>query len=136
MRSALILRAGALSLALVSPCFAAVLPQPKTDHGVTYLSGGIGEDESAAMKAEVKNYPLSVVLSAGKDGAYLANVPLVIKDRSGKEMLDLKGGPIVLVKLPPGRYTVAATRNGKTLRRTVSVKSKGDTRLSLHWPNA
>jgi hypothetical protein len=136
MKRILMLSASALALALPFSSFAATLPQPKTDHGVTYLSGGIGEDESSAMKAEAKNYPLSVVLSAGKDGAYVAEVPIVIKDAAGEQVLDVKGGPIVLVKLLPGRYTISATRKGEVVHRTVTVKAKGDTRASLHWPKA
>lgn len=131
------LSAAALALALAVPALSAALPQPKTEHGVTYLSGGIGEDESAAMKAEAKNYPLSVVFSAGKYGEYLAHVPVKITDRSGKVVLDtVSKGPILLVRLAPGRYTVTATRDGKTLRQAVEVKAKGDTPVAMHWAQA
>ena len=136
MKAILKLSAGALALALTFSSFAATLPQPKTDYGVTYLSGGIGSDESSAMKAEAKNYPLSLVLSAGKEGAYVADVPITIKDAAGEEVLNVRGGPIVLVKLLPGRYTISATRNGQALHQAVTVKAKGDTHASLHWPKA
>ena len=122
------LSAAALALALAVPAFAAALPQPKTEHGVTYLSGGIGEDESAAMKAEAKHYPLSLVFSAGKYGEYLARVPVTIKDYAGKMVLDtVSKGPILLVSLAPGRYTVTATRDGKTLRQAVDIKKGSGT---------
>ena len=135
MKAASALLPGALALAVAFP--AAALPQPKTDHGITYLSGGIGEDESTAMKAEVKDYPLSLVFSAGKDGAYLAEIPVTIKDRAGNTVLDtVSHGPIMLVRLAPGEYRIEATRNGHALHRTVSVKGKGDTQVVLHWPRA
>lgn len=131
------LSAGTLALALAFPALAAALPQPQTDHGTTYLSGGVGEDESAAMKAEAKHYPLSLVFSAGKEAAYLAEVPVTIKDHSGKTVLDaVSKGPIMLVKLPPGRYEIAATRQGKALHRAVLVKRKGDRQVVFHWPTA
>jgi hypothetical protein len=134
MKAILKLPAGALALALTFSSFAATLPQPKTDYGITYLSGGIGSDESSAMKAEAKNYPLSVVLSAGREGAYVADVPITIKDAAGEKVLNVTGGPIVLVKLLPGRYTISATRNGKVLHQVVTVKAKVDTHASFHWP--
>lgn len=137
MKAASKLSAGALALALAVPAFAAALPQPKTEHGITYLSGGVGEDQSAAMKAEAKHYPLSLVFSAGKYGEYLANVPVTIKDPTGKVVLDaVADGPIMLVKLPPGRYSVAATRKGSALHEAVAVKAKGDTQVAFHWPQA
>ena len=130
------LGAGALALALSFPVLAAGLPQPKTEHGITYVSGGVGQGESKAMKAAEKNYPLSLTLSAGKRDEYLANVPMTIKNAKGKTLLDAKAGPIVLVKLPPGKYRIAATRRGKTLERTVTVPAKGERRVNLHWLKA
>lgn len=136
MKAAITFSAGALALACAFPA-AAALPQPKTEHGVTYLSGGVGQDESSAMKAEVKHYPLSLVFSAGKRGEYLAAVPVKIRDHSGKTVLDtVSSGPIMLVKLPAGRYRIAATRHGKALQRRALVKAKGDTQVVFHWPQA
>lgn len=131
------LGAGALALALSFPALAAGLPQAKTEHGITYLSGGIGKDESQAMKAEQKNYPLSLVFAAGRRDEYLANVPVKIENRSGSTVLDtVSRGPIMLVKLPAGRYRVAATRRGKALQRIAVVKGRGDTQVVFHWPEA
>lgn len=39
MKPAMTLFAGALALAAAFPVLAATLPQPKTEHGITYLSG-------------------------------------------------------------------------------------------------
>jgi hypothetical protein len=137
MKPAMTLFAGALALAAAFPVLAATLPQPKTEHGITYLSGGIGRDESAAMKAEAKNYPLSLVFSAGKEGEYVADVPVTIKDRAGKVVLDtVSSGPIILLKLPAGKYRVVALRQGKALQRTVVVKAKSERQVSFHWPKA
>lgn len=137
MKAALRSFAGALALALAFPLFAATLPQPKTEHGVTYLSGGIGRDEASAMKAEAKSYPLSLVFSAGKKAEYVAGVSVDVKDRAGKAMLDaVSDGPIMLIKVPAGKYRIVATRHGKALQRTVLVKAKGDRQVSFHWPKA
>lgn len=136
MKAITSLGAGALALALSFPALAAGLPQAKTEHGITYVSGGIGQGESTAMKAAEKNYPLSLTLSAGRHDEYLASVPLTIKNAKGETLLDAKAGPIVLVKLPAGKYRIAATRRGKTLERTVTVAAKGERQVNLHWPKA
>jgi hypothetical protein len=129
--------AGALALAVALHAVGATLPQAKTQNGIAYVSGGIGHDESVAMKAEAKSYPLSLIFSAGKDNAYLADVKITIKDKSGKEVLNaVSDGPIMLVKVPAGRYDIAAERNGKALHRTVQVNHKGDKQVNLHWRSA
>lgn len=137
MKAALKLSAGALALAAAFPLFAATLPQPKTEHGITYLSGGIGRDEAKAMKADAKNYPLSLVFSAGKKAEYVAGVSVDVKNPAGKAVLDTTSdGPIMLIKVPAGKYRIVATRHGKALHRTVLVKAKGDRQVSFHWPKA
>ena len=133
MKKAFAASAGALSLAFALSAIAATLPQPKTVNGVTYVSGGIGQDESAAMKSEAKDYPLSMVFSGGKHNAYLADVKVKIEDRAGKVVLDtVSDGTIMLVKVPAGKYAVAAMMDGKTLHRTVQVQAKGDRQVHFH----
>lgn len=137
MKKAFAASTGALALALAFSAAATALPQAKTENGITYLAGGIGRDESAAMKAEAKDYPLSMVFSGGKHNAYLADIKVTIKDHAGKAMLDtVADGPIMLVKLPAGKYAVAAMKDGKTLQRTVQVNAKGDRQVHFHWPTA
>jgi hypothetical protein len=137
MKAALAASAGAVALALALPAGAVAVPQAKTDHGVTYVSGGIGHDEAAAMRAEAKRYPLSMVFSAGKHNEYLAGVKVKLEDKSGKVVLnEVADGPIMLVKVPAGRYTIEATRDGKTEHRTVEVPAKGDRQVAFHWPAA
>ena len=137
MNTRLRISTGALLLAAALQASAATLPQAKTENGVSYLSGGIGQDEAAAMRAEAKDYPLSMVFSAGKDNEYLAGVTVTIKDKTGKQVLNTAStGPILLVKLPAGRYSIAAERNGQTLRRTVQVNHHGDKRVNFHWASA
>jgi hypothetical protein len=115
---------------------AATLPQPKTENGVTYINGGVGQDEAAAMKEQAKNYPMSMMFSAGKENEFVLDVKLTIKDKGGKEILSTAAGPIMLVKLPAGTYDVTADRNGTTLQRTVHVGTKGAKAIVFHWPKA
>jgi len=110
------------------------LPKPSSENGVSYLSGGIGRNEARAMRAEAKHYPLSMTFTQGKDNSFLASVPVTIKNATGKTVLDtVSEGPILLVKLPPGKYDVTAEAYGKTQRRSVTLSAKGDTPLYFHW---
>jgi hypothetical protein len=135
------LAASIIAIGLASPALAAqsttALPQPKTEGAITYMSGGIGKDQALAMKKEEKHYPLSMVFSEGKHDEYVADIGVTVKDSSGKVVLHTtSGGPIMLVKLPPGNYTVVADMGGKTQRRSAKVAAKGDTNLSFHWSHA
>jgi hypothetical protein len=142
MKSTSTLIAGAVALGLAVPAWAGsamdyTLPQSKTENGITYLSGGVGKPEAAAMRDEARHYPLSMVFSAARDNEFLADVQVTIKNKAGKEVLStVSDGPIMLVRLPAGRYTVAAEAHGKTLHRSVQVPAKGDRQVSFHWAQA
>ena len=90
-----------------------------------YVCGGIGSDESTAMRAAMKNHPLSL-LFAREGGAYLSDVSVRIKNAQGAEAMALQAsGPVCLVDLPPGRYTVEATAEGATKSQDVTLESSG-----------
>ncbi len=97
------------------------VPPMKGDGAARYVCGGIGLDESTAMRAAMKKHPLSLLL-ARADGAYLANVDVKIKNAKGGQALALQAdGPVCLIDLPPGRYTVEASARDTTKRQDVSV---------------
>ena len=88
------------------------MPQWKGDGAVRYVCGGIGSDESNAMRAARKEHPLAL-LFARSDGAYLADVDVDIKGADGAPSLALRAsGPVCLVDIPDGRYTVSARTTG------------------------
>jgi hypothetical protein len=131
--------AGALALALAISVSAAAgtLPVPVTENGITYLSGGFDPEEALAMQAEVRSYPLRLVFSSGERNDSLADVKVTIKDTAGKVLLDtFSAGPIMLVDLPAGRYTISARKSssGPVLERSVQVTARSDERLDFHWP--
>ena len=98
------------------------MPQWKGEGPVRYVCGGIGSDESNAMRAAMKEHPLAL-LFARSDGAYLADVQVDIKGAGGAPSLALRAsGPVCLVDLPPGRYTVdVATAGGSAQSQSVTV---------------
>ncbi|HYQ39760.1 MAG TPA: carboxypeptidase regulatory-like domain-containing protein [Pseudomonas sp.] len=106
---------------------------PKEQNGITYLSGGIGEDESQAMK-QVKGYNLHMTFSAGAANDYLSGVDVVITTVEGRSIVSLSQvGPIVYVKLPAGKYLVVASQNGREKRSTVALDGTKTGTVNLHW---
>lgn len=113
------------------------LPAVKTSGNVEYLSGGIGIDESTAIKNVAGQWPLSLVFSvkSGAGAEYATNVALVVRDAKGAVVLETSGsGPYLLAKLQPGTYELHATLAGKVLEQQVQVKARTSTRLELVWP--
>lgn len=101
--------------------------------GVTFISGGVGEDSEAKIKVEEKNYNLKCLFTLN-EGNYLADVNVVVTDAKGNKVIEhVTEGPYFLAKLPAGQYTVAATYEGKTQTRRVSV-GKGLHSVQLRWP--
>ncbi len=48
-------------------------------------------------------------------------------------MLDaVSDGPIMLVKVPAGKYAVTAMKDGKTLHQAVQVNEKGERQMLFH----
>ena len=107
--------------------------QRQEQNGITYLSGGIGEDESKAIQ-QTTGYNLHMTFSVGSENKYIPDVDVVIQKSQGQTVLTLnQAGPLVYVQLPPGKYTVAATRNGETRRETADVGSGPARNLVFHW---
>ena len=131
-------RLSAANLALVGAAFAAEgLPPAQTFGGVSYLSGGIGLDESEAIKSAEKDFALSLLFVQTKRGEYVSDVKVGITDKSGKTVLEaVADGPMLLATLPAGEYKLSAENEGKTLVKTVRVTGKGVVRAVFIWQPA
>ena len=128
----------ALALVLAGAAFAQDgLPPLQTSGGVSYMTGGVGLDESAAIKAAEKDFNLSLLFAQNKRGEYLADVKVSIMDKAGKTVLKVvSDGPMLLVRLPAGAYKVSANHEGNTLVKSVQVEAKGVARASFVWQPA
>ena len=100
--------------------------QPQVENGITFVSGGIGASEQAAIGAMSAEYSLQLVFSA-PGGAYLSAVDVALLDGDGKSLLETATrGPMFLAKLPPGRYQWRAGASGyTTVERAVEVPADG-----------
>lgn len=99
-----------------------------------YLSGGTGADERQELLAKEGEFNLKIV-TADTSGDYLANVQIAIESAKRERVLEAKmEGPILLVKLAPGTYTIRATSSKKTQTRSVTVPAQGPRRVDFRWP--
>ena len=130
-----LLIAAGVQTALAAPTS---LPPVQRSNDVTYLSGGIGIDQSTAIKDAMHGYPL-VLEFAEKTNAgneYLADIPVQISGAHGKVLLDTDShGPFMLVSLPDGRYTVTANYKGQQERATVNIAPAGHAHQMFVWPS-
>ncbi|QVW23642.1 carboxypeptidase regulatory-like domain-containing protein [Pseudomonas hormoni] len=110
--------------------------QRQEQNGITNLSGGVGEDEAKAIQ-QTTGYNLHMTFAIGPENKYVPDVEVAIQKAQGQTVLTLsEAGPLVYVQLPPGKYTVVATRNGEERRDTADVGSGAARNLVFHWNSA
>lgn len=113
------------------------LPPLQSQGQTQFLTGGIGKDESDAILHEGRSWPLMLELAqAGTPRAvYISDVQVIIKDASGNTVLEtITEGPYLLVKLPPGKYSMDATYESTTLHRDLDIVKGSNKKITLLWP--
>jgi hypothetical protein len=108
-------------------------PPVRSVDGIEYLNGGAGEEARAAIDAQRSAFPLRLVFSVAS-GAYVVADRVDISDAQGKVFGVDHAGPMLLVKLPPGDYTVDASVAGRSEQRKVRV-ARETTTVNLRWPD-
>lgn len=122
---------------LLVPAHADGLPAVQQKDGIDYLSGGIGLDESTAMEAESRKWPLTLLFAVkGQQRAvYTSDAQVRIRDGHQRILLQTGAdGPFLLVRLVPGTYVVESTLQGKTLQQQVLLKKGIPARVVFVWP--
>ena len=134
MQRALISAAVVVAVALTSTA-ALAAPAQHQQNGITYINGGVGQEEQDAMKSQRADYNLLLTFATQQSGAYRSDVQLDIMDAKGTDLVSAaKTGPMFFAKLPPGTYRISAAAEGKTFKRTVKV-GNAPKELVLHWEN-
>ena len=114
---------------MATPATAQSMPAMQTFGSIEYVSGGIGKDEVDALKRAEAGFPLTLEFAASAEKLtadatepFVANADVNIQDSSGREVLNVRTeGPLLLLRLPSGRYTVDAHWNGVRKRTSVAV---------------
>ena len=96
-------------------------------------SGGIGEDAVAEIRAKQAEFNLKFVFTL-MEGDYVADVAVKIADGAGKVVLEKTSeGPILMTKLPAGRYEATLTYDGVAQTRKFMLGAKGLRIEQLRW---
>lgn len=109
-------------------------PEVKTSGNVRYVSGGIGQTEEAAMHEMAPHYSLNLLFATRK-GRYMSGVEVNVTKANGENVLStISDGPMLLVDLPPGLYTVEVAAEGKSFSRKVKLGKGQHRQVVLRWP--
>jgi hypothetical protein len=96
------------------------------------LSGGVGEESRAQLKAREHEFNLKLVFTL-VEGNYLADVRVAVRNAAGKVIVEhVADGPFLLAQLPPGSYTVTAAYGGQPQTRTIQVGDRLQT-VHMQW---
>ncbi|HSG23850.1 MAG TPA: carboxypeptidase-like regulatory domain-containing protein [Azonexus sp.] len=121
-----------IALSLISS-FCSVSAVEKSDQGLTYLSGGIGDEERDEILGREKDFNLKLVF-AEKNGSYMADVNVVVLNAKGQIVLEASStGPFFLTTLPTGNYRVKVTANGKTQQASLAITPKKRLARTFLW---
>lgn len=134
--AASIILTGLVAIGPVLSADASPLPSERVQGQVSFITGGIGEDEATAFKNAAATYPLELlfVQKARPTDEYLADVVVTIRDRSGKLLLDTTAeGPFLLARLPAGKYKIEAAYRGERKYQTVEIRSGMHRRAVFVW---
>lgn len=127
---------GLVGASPISSAATSSLPSVKMQGGVSYVTGGIGEDEAAGFKRAAATYPLELLFAqkAQPKDAYVADVKVVIRDRSGNPVLDTTtDGPFLLARLPAGKYQIEANYRGVQKHEAVEIHPGKHRRAVFVW---
>lgn len=100
----------------------------------TFLSGGVGDEDRARLESMEKGFSFKLML-AGEGGVFLDGVHVSITDAAKNSVLvtDTEG-PILLVQLNPGKYTVTAEVQGLTQTQKVTIRKNRQTNITIRFP--
>lgn len=127
-----LLLAGLLVTPALAQTTAFTLPESRSGD-VSYISGGIGDEERNEIRMREADFNLKLLFSE-RDGSYLTGVDVLLLNTRGETVLETKGaGPFLLARVPAGRYTVKLSANGKVQQGKLSVGAKGKKQAVYRW---
>jgi hypothetical protein len=100
---------------------------------VPVLSDGVGIEAQQALIPRQREFNLKLVFTL-REGDYVAGVAVKITDGGARVVLEqIAAGPILLVRLPAGRYTATLTHEGVTQTRQFTLRGKGLHSEQVRW---
>jgi len=106
----------------------------REENGISYVSGGVGDDQQNALMAANGQFNLKLTMSM-RDGKYVGGGDIRIEDQTGKSVLTAHAtGPMFLAKLPAGHYKVHVNTEGQSFTRNVNVQNTGQQQIAVTVP--
>jgi len=103
---------------------------------VWYLTGGTDKEDRAALVGAARGYSLCLAY-LNRSGAGLAGVDTRIYRPNGRLVFHVvSDGPLLLVRLQPGRYRIVASSDGDAVVMPLTVRSRGQVAMKLRWLGA
>jgi len=124
------------SLLLVGSFSQAQIPHTQYSQKIAYITGGVGQEETIAILAEAKQWPLLLELSQLADGrgVWIFGANVKISNTQKQVIFDAQAdGPYMLVNLDAGDYFIAATYEGTEQKRVISIKTGSPLKTSIFW---
>jgi len=110
-------------------------PQVQKQGAITFVSGGVGEEDRSALRQMAQGYNLRLMFAVQSSGEYLANIGVTLVDAQSKTVLDaISEGPFFFAHMPPGRYKLTVANDGKSQTRSIDVAASGAVSPSFYWP--
>ena len=131
-----LLKSIAFAAFLLTTVVWAQVPESQRSLGVSYITGGVGEEESTAILAEAKQWPLLLELSQLENGrgVWIFGSQIKIANAKGAVIFDAKAdGPYMLVNLEAGDYVIQASYQGVEQKRAISIKAGQPQKISIFW---
>ena len=123
-------------ISMSSGFVSAQIPDTKYSDGVSYISGGVGEGETAAILAESKQWPLTLELSQLENGrgVWIFGAKIKVINAKGKTVFDaVADGPYMLINLEPGDYSIEGSYQDVVQKRAISIKANSPQKISIFW---
>jgi hypothetical protein len=125
----------AASLTFSSMVFAQI-PDTQYSQGISYISGGVGEEESQAILMESKQWPLLLELSQLENGrgVWIFGAKIKVLNTKNQVIFDAQAdGPYMLMNLTAGQYQIEASYQGSIQKKSVLIQGSGSQKLAIFW---
>jgi hypothetical protein len=97
---------------------------------VSYVCGGVADDERAALAGLEKNFNMGILFTQGSNGEFLSDVAVRLL-RDEQEIAAFRAaGPRCLIRAPEGSYNIEASYKGQT--KTIRIGT-GSRDAQLRW---
>ena len=102
-------------------------------NGIAFENGGWSLETAEVIRSHAGKFPVMLVF-AWNEGTYLSDVNVQVMNSKGTSVLGLNElGPLVLIDLPKGEYTINVERHGKSQARRVNVAANSRIKAVFHW---